>query len=270
MGCPEEASQAVLNAWWPHSVKAMREEVIGDARLFCGDCRDLLPGLTGVDVCITDPPYSAKTHQGARRGDASNGWKTASARPLIDFESMNEVSFVALCAQLIDVTARWVVMTCDWRHAAYAEKTELPFIRAGVWIKQDSAPQFTGDRPATGWEAVAMFHRHGRKRWNGGGGKAVWSTPCARGNHPSEKPVELVVEWARLFSDEGETVLDPFMGSGTTGVACARLGRRFIGCEIEPKYFDIAFRRIEQAYRQRDLFVAPPKAAPAVTGSLFE
>ena len=68
-------------------------------------------------------------------------------------------------------------------------------------------------------------------------------------------------ELVSLFTDVGKTILDPFMGSGTTGVACAKLGRKFIGIEIEPKYFDIACRRIEAAYAQPDMFVPAPQPA---------
>ena len=99
----------------------------------------------------------------------------------------------------------------------------------------------------------------------------VWGFPIERGSeHPTQKPVSLMCHIVGVSSRSGATILDPFMGSGTTGVACARLGRRFIGIEIEPRYFDIACRRIEAAYRQRDLFVEPPPAAkPAVTADLF-
>lgn len=104
------------------------------------------------------------------------------------------------------------------------------------------------------------------------GGKLAWadyavaqpniiSMPAPSGEfrvHPNEKPIKLVNRFIRLHTIEGQTVLDPFMGSGTTGVACAKMGRKFIGIEIEPKYFDIACKRIEEAYRQPDMFVAPP------------
>lgn len=87
--------------------------------------------------------------------------------------------------------------------------------------------------------------------------------------HQTEKPVELISTIAEVVSPLGGTILDPFMGSGTTGVACVKLGRRFIGIEIEPRYFDIACRRIEAAYAQPDLFVASPQPKP-VQASLFE
>lgn len=170
---------------------------------------------------------------------------------------------------------------CDWWRtqrelratyaASYAIGRAMPdeFIRAGVWVKPNGMPQYTGDRPAMGWEAVAILHRKGRKRWNGGGSHAVWTVPKVHGNHPTEKPVALVSEWVRLFTDAGDVVLDPFAGSGTTGVACAKMGRRFIGIERERKHFLTACRRIEEAYKQADLFVPAPASKPVQTG-LFD
>ena len=142
------------------------------------------------------------------------------------------------------------------------EAAGVPLVRLGVWIKPNGAPQFTGDRPGTGWEAVAILHREGKKRWNGGGHHAVWHCPIEQGEHPTQKPLRLVSDWLRAFSDFGETILDPFMGSGTTGVAAVKLGRKFIGIEIEPKYFDIACRRIDEALRSPDMFIERPKPAP--------
>ena len=78
--------------------------------------------------------------------------------------------------------------------------------------------------------------------------------------HPTQKPIELM-EWCLSLLPDASTILDPFMGSGTTGVACVKLGRRFIGIEIEPRYFDIACRRIEEATKQPDLFIEPPREA---------
>jgi len=76
--------------------------------------------------------------------------------------------------------------------------------------------------------------------------------------HPTQKPIEVMCWCIERLPDGANTILDPFMGSGTTGVACAKLGRKFIGIEIEPKYFDIACRRIEAAYAQPDMFIVPP------------
>ena len=96
----------------------------------------------------------------------------------------------------------------------------------------------------------------GKKRWNGGRHHAVWIFNVEHGDHPTQKPLKLVLDWVSKFTDPGETVPDPFMGSGTTGVACAVIGRRFIGIEKHLRYCDPAERRITDAYRQMKLFAA--------------
>jgi site-specific DNA-methyltransferase (adenine-specific) len=219
---------------------------IGDATLYLGDCREILSLLASVDVTITDPPYGQQTHDGARTG--ANG-----EVQLIPFASITAAELVAVAERAVSLSKRWVVMTCEWRHAAELERLEA-LVRLGVWIKPNGAPQFTGDRPGTGWEAVAILHRPGKKRWNGGGHHAVWVTNKTDGEHPTQKPLPLVEKWLTQFTDAGETILDPFMGSGTTGVACANLGRKFIGIEIERRYFEIACERIAAAYAQQRLF----------------
>lgn len=224
---------------------------IGDCTLYLGDCMDILPTLPKVDAVITDPPYGDVTHKGARSSNSLDA-------TTIDFDSIDSKQFADLCTKLVEQAHRWVVMTCEWRHAANFESSGIPLVRLGVWIKPNGAPQFTGDRPGTGWEAVAILHRKGRKRWNGGGHHAVWTVPIEQGKHPTQKPIRLISDWVSAFTDSGETILDPFMGSGTTGVACAQMGRNFIGIEREPKYFDIACKRIEQAYAQGQMFAPEP------------
>jgi len=236
-----------------NEAKMINPVIIGDATLYLGDCREILPKLQKVDAVITDPPYGAKTHAGARTGSAGN-------EVLIDFDSLPDAEFLPLCERLVEISNRWVIMSCEWRHAAQLETHEL-LVRLGVWIKPNGAPQFTGDRPGTGWEAVACLHRAGRKRWNGGGHHAVWTFSKTQGHHPTGKPLPLLTKWVEQFTDSGETILDPFMGSGTTGVAAMQLGRKFVGIELEPKYFDIACERIESAQRQQSLF-EPPQFKP--------
>lgn len=234
-------------------VKKFDEVTIGDCRLILGDCRDVLPVIGMIDHVITDPPYGEKTHKGARTG--GNGHKDPSSGKavLIDFDSLPDDEFYPLCELLVEIARRWVIMSCEWRHAATLENEEV-LVRLGVWIKRNAAPQFTGDRPGVGWEAIACLHRKGRKKWNGGGHHAVWDFPKTEGEHPTQKPIMLIQKWIEQFTDLGETILDPFMGSGTTGVACVQLGRKFIGIERDPKYFDIACKRIQQAYSQPRLF----------------
>lgn len=220
--------------------------------LHLGDCLDVMRGMAdkSVDAVITDPPYTDQTHDGARTGD--NG-----EIKLIDFESITEAQFLAICRESVRVARRWVVMTCDWQHAAIAKESGLPVVRLGIWIKPNGAPQFTGDRPGMGWEAVLIMHREGKKRWNGGGSHAVWIVPKVEGEYPTVKPLKLIKKWINLFTDPGETILDPCMGSGTTALGCIALGRNFIGIDKNPAAYNIAERRIHDAQQQMPLFVAP-------------
>jgi site-specific DNA-methyltransferase (adenine-specific) len=229
----------------------MREEIIGRALLFLGDCREVLPTLGKVDHIFSDPPYGVTETHGNHLSSVTLRDGTP-ARQALGFEGITQDELSAFAAQWVELANRWVVFSCEWKHAH-----ALPnLIRLGIWRKPDGAPQFTGDRPGTGWEAVAICHREGKKKWNGGGKHAVWTIPKGVGDgHPTQKPVALLKAWTADFTDEGETILDPFMGSGTTGVAAVQMGRDFIGIEREPKYFDIACRRIEQAQRQGDLFI---------------
>lgn len=242
----------------------MRIETIGNATLYLGDCREVLPSLPKVDAVITDPPYEAEAHTKGRRllGEQKNGTRTVEYGAL-DFCAMDERLRMESTALSAVICGGWMLTFCQaeavskWRMAH--ETAGATYKRAMVWIKPDGAPQFTGDRPGMGYESiVASWCGGGRSKWNGGGRHGVFNHAQRDGNFPKEhmtqKPVSLMVELASLFSTEGQTILDPFMGSGTTGVACMNLQRHFIGIEREPKYFDIACKRIENALRQERLF----------------
>ena len=230
-----------------------------DVQLYCGDCLDILPTLGRVDAVVTDPPYSETTHNGARSlayKAQQNGGHIA-----IDFEPVTD-DFLRRVFGLCH-SGGWVISFLDWHHMLplkLSPPPNLEFIRFGVWAKRNPMPQLTGDRPGQGWEGIAIMHPPGRKQWNGGGASAVYDFGSSRygnfgpSNHPTEKPVDLVVTLIQQFTNPGATVLDPFMGSGTTGVACVRTGRRFIGIEIDPGYFAIAERRIREAQMQPPLF----------------
>lgn len=227
--------------------------VIGNATLYLGDCREILPGLGKVDAVITDPPYGERTHSKARtnkKETARSTYKQGASR-FIDFDFLPDDEFVAMARQCLALANRWVVMTCDHRHAALT--FDWPeHIRLGAWVKVGPMPQISGDRPGSGHESVLILHNAGRPRWNRGGGSGVWILPPVKcgTDVATQKPVALIERFVSDFTDEGETVLDPFAGSGTTGIACANLGRAFVGVEREPRHFDIACRRIEDAQRQ--------------------
>lgn len=206
--------------------------------LYHGDCLEVLPLIESVDHVITDPPYDAITH-------ADHLSSVAHGRASIDFEAIGFGQFVALCDRLVSVAARWVVMTCDYRHAPGVFGCDY-FVRLGVWVKSNGAPQFTGDRPGMGYEPVLVLHRSGRKRWNGGGKHGIWYAHVEHGEHPTQKPASLAASFISDFTDEGDLILDPFGGSGTTGVAAKRLGRRCILIEKEEKYCAVAAERLLQ------------------------
>jgi hypothetical protein len=135
------------------------------------DCREV--DIPNVDVCITDPPYAEKTHAGARTGGGDEF--------LIDFASITDAEFVAFCERFSGLAARWVIMTCDWRHAAEVER-RLPdlFIRAGVWIKPNGMPQYTAAPPGKRYSAS-----RGQEMERG---FTPSGKPKVHGDHPTGKP----------------------------------------------------------------------------------
>lgn len=212
-------------------------------QLIHGDTFTILPSMADgeVDIILSDPPYSDQTHDGARTGS----WTKDGDVPekLLTFDSITPEQFVEFARQAVRVAKRWVVTFCDWRYAHLLQ--EVGLVRLGAWMKVNPAPQFTGDRPAQGWEAVAILHRPGKKRWNGGGKAATWVyNKVAAEYSPAQKPLPFLRELVRLFSDPGETILDPFAGSATTLLAALQTGRKGIGIEKDEEQFRIAQKRL--------------------------
>lgn len=211
--------------------------------IYLGDCREIMPQLGPVDHVITDPPYgSDDTHSGHLSSvTLINGEPAGQA---LGFVGISSHEMISLAEQFVKIANRWCIFTCEWKYIH-----ALPcLVRMGIWRKPDGAPQFTGDRPGTGWEGVAILHREGKKRWNGGGKHAFWTHPKGenRSGHPTGKPLGLYTQFVADFTDEADTILDPFMGSGTTLRAAKDLGRKAIGIELEEKYAEIAARRLQQ------------------------
>jgi site-specific DNA-methyltransferase (adenine-specific) len=221
-----------------------RVETIGDARLYLGDCRDILPTLGMVDACVTDPPYGiAATWEGGFSG--KHGWGKAKEEATLRNEWDDEAPSADLFELLRSMTREQVIWGGNY--------FPLPPSRCWfVWNKPER--NFTLAEAELAWT----------NRDN-----VVRVIDCPRSEpgreHPTQKPVA-VMAWS--IAKTSGTVLDPFMGSGTTGVACANLGRRFIGIEREPAYFSIACRRIEEAYRQPRIFdePAPKPVQPSLLG----
>lgn len=229
--------------------------------LWHGDCREILPLIERVDVVLTDPPYSEHTHSSVRsskmRANDRGGRYGADTRRVVNlgFEHLADDLRVACSEQFARLASRWVLVFSDvesdhlWRGSLTT--AGLDYVRTGAWVKVGSTPQFSGDRPATGFEAITIAHPPGRKRWNGGGKHAVWQVPIVldRGRngarlHPTQKPLALMRELVALFSDPGDLLLDPFAGSGTTLVAARLEGRRAIGVERDEAHCEVIARRL--------------------------
>lgn len=250
-----------------------RTEVIGGVMLILGDCREVMPLLSAVDHVISDPPYEAHMHE-AKRGEKVYGARQriridGHANPApVNFASIDGMREFA-AREMARLSNGWLLVFCTpegvapWRDAI--EATGAKYKRACGWVKLNAAPQFNGQGPAMGMEMFcAAWCGNGHARWNGGGRSNVFAHSCQppdrTGEHPTEKPLSLMGELVSLFTQPNDVILDPFMGSGSTLVSCAKLGRQAIGIEVDEKYFDLACRRVREAHAQRDFFV--PALAP--------
>jgi DNA modification methylase len=218
---------------------SVRIERIGNATLYLGDCREVLPTLGKVDAVVTDPPYGVGLQYASHDDSVLVDW-LSTARTI--------AGVVAFSPGVLNFTS---FPKPEWTLA---------------WWKPNSM-----GRVCVGfntWEPVLIYGKVTGKKTHDSFIASI-SPQADTEDHPCPKPVE----WAKQIIDRvgGELILDPFMGSGTTGVACVRLGRRFIGIEIELRYFDIACRRIEQAQRQGDLIRDVYDSAPKKPiGTLFD
>jgi site-specific DNA-methyltransferase (adenine-specific) len=246
----------------------MRKEVIGDCALYMGDCLEVLPTLGKVDAVVTDPPFELEAHTMGRRGGASHDGHYGHSRPL-DFAPITPEQRAATGHEFQRLSQGWILVFCQVEAVSLWATALAPakYMRTQIWRKPGGAPQFTGDRPGMGYECiVTCWAGDGRSRWNGGGSHGFYEYPPVQKDrvHTTQKPIELMANLALLFTDEGDFILDPFMGSGTTGVACVRTGRKFIGIEKDPKYFDIACQRIQAEYDRGALFATIKDEQPSL------
>ena len=233
------------------AMMARVEHLAEGVTLYCGDCREILPGLGKVDACITDPPYGVNLgSQKDRSGDH------ILVKPKYESYDDTRENFAAVVAPAIrmalghadrglvfvSASTAWMLPEPTGIGGAFLPSAQGRFIWGfrsfAPCLLYGSAPELNLGCKATAFEATDRAEANG---------------------HPCPKPLRWM-EWAvALASRKTQTILDPFMGSGTTGVAAVKLGRKFVGIEIEPKYFDIACRRISEALKQPDLFIEPPK-----------
>jgi DNA modification methylase len=221
------------------------EQLSDDVTLHLGDCRDILPGLGKVDAVVTDPPYginendkkiASRVKLAAPKDYGVVNWdsKAASAEhmALICAASKHQIIFGGNYFEGLGPTSCWL-----------------------VWDKQNGDNDFADCELA--WTNLQKAVRRIYWRWNG----MIRKGDDVR-EHPTQKP-EGVMRWCiEHLPDDARTILDPFMGSGTTGVACVQLGRKFIGIELDPGYFDIACRRISDELKRPRLDLGEPTPKP--------
>ena len=231
----------------------MRKEVIGAAELYLGDCMEVLPTLPKVDAVITDPPYGmawdtdSTRFTGYKRGDGRSDWNPIAGdaepfdpAPLLAFPKVVLFGANHYAARLpVGTTLVWV-KKADHLFGSFLSDAEIAWMKGGYGV----------------YCYRKQFPPPSRMAENNGVDVA----------HPTQKPIGLM-KWCIEKSGvaEGALILDPYMGSGTTGVAAVQMGRRFIGIEREPKYFDIACRRIEDAQRVQDMFAHEVRDAYEMT-----
>lgn len=213
-----------------------RKEIIGDCELYLGDALEVMPTLDKVELpkgwaILTDPPYGINADCGIGRSDRIKFKDTKKSWD----SSVADISFLPDVPSIV------------WGGNYFPLRPSRGFL---IWDKNNYGRDFADCEMA--WVSMDMNARIFKMRpQNMDGGKV----------HPTQKPVQLM-KWCLSFLPDADTILDPFMGSGTTGVACARMGRRFIGIELDEGYFDIACRRVEEAYKQPDMFIQETKPEP--------
>ena len=230
----------------------VREVTIGNCRLLQGDCAEILPTLCKVDAVVTDPPYGINysgQKESVKRNGSKGKWRIHHEEKGWDAMPPDAQVF----SDMLSCASEHIV----WGGNYFADR--LPVSRGWlVWYKAQTGLSMSDAELA--WTSCDMVLRlinlHRGSMWRDGS------------EHPTQKPVALM-EWCLGFLPDAQTILDPFMGSGTTGVACVNLGRSFIGIERDPDYFDIAVRRITDAHRQADLFVAKPAPVTPVQDQLL-
>jgi DNA modification methylase len=226
---------------------AFREEIIGDARLILGDARDVLPTLGRFDAAVTDPPYGiGEARQKNGRNPVPGKSRLGTRCAVVNWGSSDWDDKTApeeLSASLR--AARWAIVFGGNYYDLPPSQCWL------VWDKLNSGDFADGELAWTNLPGAVRIIQY---RWNG----MIRQNNEPRGDHPTQKPVGVMRWCLQRLPSGSRSVLDPFMGSGTTGVAAVAEGMAFTGIEREGRYFDAACRRIEEAHRQPRLFAEPP------------
>jgi site-specific DNA-methyltransferase (adenine-specific) len=218
--------------------------IIGRATLYLGDCRDILPTLPKVDAVVTDPPYGLSGSSGTINEARA---KAVYASGTDTLEDVQKVYVPAIRAAL--ALAKRGAVTPGTPHSfEYPKPDDIAAI-----IQPCVHGMSKWGRPT--WQPVLLYGKDPRSGLTIQQLHKTITQHPEKNGHPCPKPLATMQWLVDRCSLEGEVILDPFMGSGTTGVAAVQMGRSFIGIERELKYFDIACKRIEDAQRQGDFFV---------------
>lgn len=233
-----------------------RVEQIGRATLYLGDCREILPRLGSVDHIITDPPYSERTH--ARHDENAGKRRDNADAKALGYSALSESEVGALAAILGASSAGWVAWLTDSELAPAIRREfdaqgrttfpPLPFYQSGRSVR------LAGDGPCSWTDWIVVARTKALKTWGTLPGGYIASEGWNDKERMGGKPTRLMRQMVCHYSRKAELVCDPFMGAGTTGVACMQEGRRFVGIEIDPLAFDTACKRLEDAQRQGDMF----------------
>lgn len=214
------------------------ERLSDDVTLYQGDCREILPTLGKFDAVVTDPPYGMSFQSNYR------------AQKHLTIANDDSLECLKWTVSLDALHSKYVF--CRWDNIADVQRPKS----CVTWVKNNWSMGDLEHEHARQTE-IALFYPGPKHYFPKMRPTDVIKAPrTGNENHPTEKPVQLmraIIEWTQGH------VCDPFMGSGTTGVAAVKLGRQFTGIELEPKYFDIACRRISEAMKQPDLFIQQPK-----------
>lgn len=224
---------------------AFREEIIGDCRLILGDCRDVLPTLPKVDAVVTDPPYGIGADSAMHKAGGTRHGAAMAAKRHYAATDWDSAPPDAALMQQIRAAGRWQIIFGGNYYSLPSTSCWL------VWDKLNGENDFADCELA--WTNMKKAVRRIQYRWNG----MIRQNNEPRGDHPTQKPVG-VMRWAiEQLPPDTVSILDPYAGSGTTGVAAVQLGKSFTGIEREAVYFDAMCRRIEEATKQPDFFVEP-------------
>ena len=215
----------------------MEKQEIGNATIILGDCAEILPQLGNFDAVVTDPPYGI----GEARNNNSSRGKLAVSK---DY-GVSDWDDKPISKESVDLLRN----ISKWQIIFGGNYFELPPAKCWlIWDKENGASDFADAELA--WTNLDKAVRLKRYMWHG----MLRANKEPRGDHPTQKPIG-IMEWViSHLPNDVKTIIDPYMGSGTTGVACMNLEKTFVGIERERKYFDIACKRIEDAQRQERLF----------------